>query len=392
MNLEPGTILVVDDNKVNRMMLMHNLEQQGHTVSLAVDGQQALDQLKAKTYDLVLLDIEMPGMDGYQVLSTLKQDVQFRHIPIIMVTAVDEVASAIRCIEMGAEDYLSKPFDPVLLRARINACLEKKRLRDKEQLYLKSLEREMEIGREIQAGFLPAELPKSPGWEISASFKAAREVAGDFYDAFLLPDDSLVFAIGDVCGKGVGAALFMALCRSLIRATITSGIFNRKEDTHSLLHGERLHHVVSFTNNYIAETHGEANMFATVFIGIVDNHDGSLVYINCGHEPPFLLGKDGTLSSLSGNGPALGIIPDAEYAVKNISMGDGSLLLAFTDGIPDALNEEELCFGKDRLLEILRGWNGSTDGLLGTIEKTLQKFIGTADKFDDVTLMAIKRV
>jgi CheY-like chemotaxis protein len=164
MSGETGYLLVVDDNKVNRMLLMHTLEQLGHTVSSAGDGREALERIRSNPFDLILLDIEMPEMDGYQVLSAMKKDAKLRHIPVIMVTAVDEIASAIRCIEMGAEDYLPKPFDPVLLRARIGACLEKKHLRDKEQLYLKSLEREMEIGREIQASFLPTDLPEIPGW------------------------------------------------------------------------------------------------------------------------------------------------------------------------------------------------------------------------------------
>jgi CheY-like chemotaxis protein len=150
---EPNHLLVVDDNKVNRILLMRSLEKEGHCVTTAVNGCQALDLLHTKPIDLVLLDIEMPEMNGYQVLSAMKQNLQLRHIPVIMVTAVDEDESAIRCIEMGAEDYLPKPFNPILLRARIGASLTKKHLRDKEQLYLKSLERELEIGREIQAGF-----------------------------------------------------------------------------------------------------------------------------------------------------------------------------------------------------------------------------------------------
>jgi phosphoserine phosphatase RsbU/P len=349
-----------------------------------------LEKIRSDPFDLVLLDIEMPEMDGYQVLSTMKKDVRLRHLPVIMVTAVEETASAIRCIEMGAEDYLPKPFDPVLLRARIGASLEKKHLRDKEQLYLKSLEREMEIGREIQASFLPTSLPEIPGWQLAAYFKAAREVAGDFYDAFLLPDGDLVCVIGDVCDKGVGAALFMALCRSLIRATCTSDVFNRRKDSH-LKPAERLHHVVSFTNNYIADTHGDTNMFATIFIGIFSNQDGSLTFINGGHEPPILVQKNGTLTNLTPSGPAIGIIPDADFSVREIKMGSDDLLLAFTDGIPDALNSDEVPFGSPRLLAIAQGMNATPGELLANIEGQLKQFTGATDPFDDVTMLAVKR-
>jgi signal transduction histidine kinase len=131
-----GHVLVVDDNRVNRLKLSLGLEQQGHTVGLAEDGQRALDILKAEPFDVVLLDIVMPEMDGYQVLERVKADPALRDIPVIVISALDDMDSVVRCIEMGAEDYLPKPFDPVLLRARLNSCLQKKRLRDLEKSYL----------------------------------------------------------------------------------------------------------------------------------------------------------------------------------------------------------------------------------------------------------------
>jgi signal transduction histidine kinase len=136
MTEEQGHILVVDDNRMNRIKLSRSLEHQGHTVNLAQDGQQALNMLETQSFDVVLLDILMPGMDGYQVLETIKVDPGLRDIPVIVISALDEVESAVRCIEMGAEDYLPKPFNPVLLRARLNASLQKKRLRDLEKAYL----------------------------------------------------------------------------------------------------------------------------------------------------------------------------------------------------------------------------------------------------------------
>jgi signal transduction histidine kinase len=131
-----GQILVVDDNRMNRIKLSRSLEQQGHSVGLAENGQQALDTLQTESFDVVLLDILMPGMDGYQVLERIKNDPELRDIPVIVISALDEIDSAVRCIEMGAEDYLPKPFNPVLLRARLNASLQKKKLRDLEKAYL----------------------------------------------------------------------------------------------------------------------------------------------------------------------------------------------------------------------------------------------------------------
>jgi signal transduction histidine kinase/DNA-binding response OmpR family regulator len=140
----PGHILVVDDDELNRMTLAHGVKQQGHTVALAENGQQALEMLQAQSFDLVLLDIVMPEMDGYQVLEHVKGDNALRNIPVVVISAIDEMDSAAKCISMGAEDYLAKPFNPVLLKARIGACLEKKRLRDQERAYLKHLQIERE--------------------------------------------------------------------------------------------------------------------------------------------------------------------------------------------------------------------------------------------------------
>jgi len=136
---ETGVVLVVDDNADNREVLGRRLEREGHQVRLASSGQQALDMLGAEPIDLVLLDVMMPEMDGYAVLQQLKADPALRHIPVLMISALDEMDSVVRCIELGAEDYLPKPFDPVLLRARITACLEKKRLRDRDARHVDEL-------------------------------------------------------------------------------------------------------------------------------------------------------------------------------------------------------------------------------------------------------------
>jgi class 3 adenylate cyclase len=150
-----GHILVVDDNRMNRLKLSRGLEQQGHTLALAENGQQALEMIQAQPFDLMLLDIVMPEMDGYQVLEHMKRDSALRDIPVIVISALDEMESVVKCIKMGAEDYLPKPFDPVLLKARIEACLEKKRLRDQEQAYLRQLQVEREKSELLLLNILP---------------------------------------------------------------------------------------------------------------------------------------------------------------------------------------------------------------------------------------------
>jgi DNA-binding response OmpR family regulator len=157
---EYGTILVVDDNENNREMLLRRLAREGYTsVAAAADGRQALELLRSRRFDLVLLDIMMPQVDGYQVLETLKADAERRDIPVIMISAVDELDSAIRCIELGAEDFLPKPFNPTLLRARVGASLEKKRLRDEIMRHVERMEHELDTARAIQLSMVPTDFP-----------------------------------------------------------------------------------------------------------------------------------------------------------------------------------------------------------------------------------------
>ncbi len=384
-----GYVLVVDDNQVNRKLLSQHLKKDGHRVVTAEDGEQALVKLHENSFDLVLLDLEMPRKDGLRTLIEMKQDLVLRHIPVIMITAVEEIESTIRCIEMGAEDYLPKPFNPILLRARIDASLEKKRLRDQEQLYLKGLERELEIGREIQMGFLPEELPQAEGWEIAAYLKAAREVAGDFYDAFLLPDGNIGLVIADVCDKGVGAALFMTLFRSLIRAAATTNAFGENGAGTS---ENRLQHTINLTNNYIAETHGNTGMFATVFFGILNPTDGSLVYINGGHEPPVIYNGKEIRDTLAKTGPAIGAIAGLEFKCRQTQLERGDLLFAFTDGVPETNNPQGEFFGREKLFALLKHSEKSVHSLLNQIEAELHMHIADADQFDDITLLAVRRL
>lgn len=179
---KPGHILVVDDNRVNRLKLSYGLQQQGYTVALAENGRQALEILEAQTFDLMLLDIIMPEMDGYQVLEHMRRTETLRDIPVIVISALDEMQSVVRCIEMGAEDYLSKPFDSVLLRARIGACLEKKRLRDQEQAYLKQLQIEQDRSERLLLNILPkpiAERLKRTEGTIADSFPEVTVLFAD---------------------------------------------------------------------------------------------------------------------------------------------------------------------------------------------------------------------
>lgn len=178
-------VLVVDDNENNRMLLSDQLEWQGYGVATAENGRRAIEMLQERPYDLVLLDIMMPEMNGYQVLEYLKNDPNLRYIPVIMISAVDDINSVVRCIEQGAEDYLPKPFNPILLKARISASLEKKHLRDQEQAYLKRIEEEREKSERLLLNILPrpvAEQLKQQQGTIANSFAEATVLFADIVD------------------------------------------------------------------------------------------------------------------------------------------------------------------------------------------------------------------
>ena len=185
MKPEKGRVLVVDDNEVNRDLLARRVRRQGHTVAIAEDGVEALELLEKQPFDLVLLDIMMPRMNGYQVLEHLKNDPNLRHIPVIVISAVDDINSVVECIELGAEDYLPKPFNAVLLTARISNCLEKKRLRDQERFYLEQLQAEKERSERLLLSILPmpiAEQLKQGNHTIADNFAEVTVLFADIVD------------------------------------------------------------------------------------------------------------------------------------------------------------------------------------------------------------------
>lgn len=387
-------ILIVDDEPYNIDYLEQELEDLEYETFSASSGPAALEKVAAVNPDVILLDIMMPGMDGFQVLEQLKAHKIWRTIPVIVISALNDLSSVVKGIKLGAEDYLPKPFNEVLLQARLDACLEKKRLRDQEQKYLKGLERELEIGRQIQVGFLPEKLPQWPGWEIAAHFQAAREVAGDFYDVFALPQEQRFgLIVGDVCGKGVGAALFMTLFRSLIRATANLNDFLAQPSDPPANRDDAaiLQRAVGLTNNYMVRLHSRSNMFASLFFGLLDPATGQLTYLNGGHEPPFIIGPGGVKTRLTPTGPVVGLIPNTGYKIQTVQLEPADLLLIVTDGVTDAHNPAGEHFTNQRLLSLLSAPVPSASAILNTINTHLRNFMADTIQFDDITLLAVQR-
>ncbi|MGY1409005.1 MULTISPECIES: PP2C family protein-serine/threonine phosphatase [unclassified Luteimonas] len=383
---EPARILVVDDTEANRDLLVRRLQREGHVTATAANGREALECLRARDFDLVLLDIMMPEMNGYELLAHLRADAGLCHVPVILISALDDTDSVIKGIELGADDHLPKPFNPHILRARVEASLARKRLRDREHLYARSLQREMDIARTIQAGFLPHVLPQPSGWDLAAWFQPARHVGGDFYDAYALREGQrIVLVVADVCDKGVGAALFMALFRSLLRAQ-AERIFEAKGDLAS-----QACELVSGVNDYIARVHERDNMFATIFLAVLDPRSGALVYVNGGHEAPVVCGPGGARTRLASTGPAVGLMPGAVFTAASIVIDTGETLVAFTDGVTDAVDAGGVAYSEQRLLSRIGAGDRSARDTVADVREDLQAVMADAAQFDDITLLVVHR-
>jgi phosphoserine phosphatase RsbU/P len=276
------------------------------------------------------------------------------------------------------------------LAASMSVALDNARLWEQEKLYLTALEHEFMIGREIQAGFLPGTLPQPKGWEIAALLQPAREVAGDFYDVFKLPGQKIGLVVADVCDKGLGAALFMTLFRSFIRAVSNIDFYARTGSGNGNSSAERLANSISLTNNYIFETHGGTGMFATIFFGILDTRTGCLTYINGGQLPPLVLDKNGIKHSLDLTGPGVGASSDAKYALREVILEPGDTFFAYTDGLTETENIVGDTFNKQELVSLLNG-DQELSSLLMQIQKQVETFSNGAQQNDDLTMLAVRR-
>lgn len=376
-------VLIVDDLEVNRELLARRVQRMGHSIGFATTGREALVQLRQTAFDLVLLDLTMPEMDGYEALAQMKADPRLAIIPVVMVTAIDGVESVVRCLELGAEDYITKPFNPVVLKARIESSLNKKRVTDLNARLLQSMSREMAIAQRIQLGFLPDAVPQLPGWPLAAHCAPAKQVGGDFYDALVLPDGRLAFTVADVCDKGVGAALYMALIRSLLRISL-------QQTQPGQAAAQMLAQAVAFSNDYVATVHARDNMFATVFTAIVDPATGQMDCINAGHDAPMLLRHGAAQPErLAAQGLALGMMAGQSHPVQTVHLQAGDRLLAFTDGLPEALSPLHQDFGEDRVEAALISPSDSPQALLARLQTTLALHVGGGEPHDDVTLLCL---
>jgi len=326
----------------------------------------------------------------------------------------DNLLGILTLLHAQPENFTSETADLMLLTARqIGGALENTRLytrlnesyrllklaKLKIDNYSKVLDAEMEKGKKIQLEFLPDQIPRIPGWEIAICFHPAKQVSGDFYDAFLLPGKLIGLVIADVCDKGVGSALFMALFRSLIR--VFSGQINLRgvsvsgtADSGANSSGNPMYqalHAVSLTNDYIAAEHGEEGMFATLFFGVLDPRNGKMTYVNAGHEPLIIVNHGGVRERLKPTGPVVGMSLETEYKVKQTLIELGDILIGYTDGVTEALCPNKEFYTRRRFFSILENPAPTASKLIEQIKIDLYNHMDDAPQSDDITMIAVHR-
>ncbi len=379
-------LLVVDDEPdlelLIRQKFRHQIRSDEFRFVFARNGVEALQKLAEDAdIDLVLTDINMPEMDGLTLLQRLAE--LNRLLKAVIVSAYGDMENIRTAMNRGASDFVTKPIDFNDLDLTIKKTL--KQLRElkeavKEHDQLVTIRNELDIASHIQQSILPhvPAFPERKDFDVFAAMIPAREVGGDFYDFFLIDQDRLGFVIGDVSGKGVPAALFMAVSRTLLRSTALTGT----PPSQCLQQA-----------NALLCLDNESEMFVTLFYGILNARTGEVEYANGGHNPPYVLHRNGTVEALeTTGGMVLGAMADVPYRERTITVEPGDTLFLYTDGVTEAMDDAGTLFADQRLVEALRRLNGSSpEQIVHAVVDEVKRHAGTAPQNDDITVLAIHR-
>jgi sigma-B regulation protein RsbU (phosphoserine phosphatase) len=383
-----GFVLVVDDIETNRDVLSRQLERQGYGVATAENGRQALEMVHADTFDLVLLDIMMPKIDGYEVLQRLKADEALRHIPVIMISALSELDSVVRCIGMGAEDYLPKPFEPTLLKARIGACLEKKRARDREThlfeqlrarnsemaIWREAQEADLAVARTTQQAIVTSAIPPINGWRVETVYTPLTQVGGDVYGWRQLDPEVWLFWLADATGHGVAAALF---------TTLVALLFNHAS-TESRTAGAIL---TRANTEFYSVLRGRS--FMTACCAVIQG-DGRLSFAGAGHPPLLIRRRDGIVEVLPSRGTMIGINSALKVDETSTTLASGDIALLYTDGLYSLKSNDGERLTGNTLTEAFARIGGNADFLPRLITQLVQRS-GVQGFDDDLAAIALQR-
>jgi phosphoserine phosphatase RsbU/P len=374
-------ILIVDDTPVN-IKVLHNLLREHYCLSVATGGAAALEiAFSDDRPDLVLLDVMMPIMDGYEVCRQLKADPRTRDIPVIFVTAMSAIEDETKGFGLGAVDYITKPIRPPIVEARVATHLELAGTRKTLARQNDAMRGDLALAAKVQESLLPKVMPVFPGLEVAGWMRPSHSVGGDYLD-FLTTAEfggrGLGVVVGDISGHGPAAALLMTAARATLRIRATQP--------------GSLSEIIADLNRHIASDAAGTGRFMTFFLVRVD--EGVVSWVRAGHEPALLLdGVSGTIQELYGDGMVLGIMPDEEFEEKSIAFSSpGSVLVVTTDGITEAMDGDLGFFGRDRLEKsLLRHARLPAQGILDGVLADVARFCGDAPQQDDVTLAIVKR-
>lgn len=380
-------IMVVDDEPDLQILILQKFRNRiynnDYEFIFAENGEQALEILgKVKDVSLILSDINMPKMDGLTLLQKL-QETNTHTLKTIIVSAYGDMENIRKAMNRGAFDFITKPIDFSDLEQTIERGLKEigyeiESQRQKQQLY--NVKQDLDIASRIQQNILPRDFPAYPErceFSIYAEMHSAKEVGGDFYDYFLLDDNHLAFLIGDVSGKGVPAAIYMAVSRTMLKA-IASQVHDPAE--------------CLSTVNEMLIPESDLITFVTVFLGILDIRSGVVTYCNGGHNLPILIKGDGRIQRLENtDGILLGKLDNIGFESKEFQLEADDKLLLYTDGLTEAMNENEEFYGEDRLENFLSNHASySYEMLLRCLVVDAFKFINKAHQSDDITLLVLE--
>ena len=382
-------ILSVDDEAPIEMMMKHHFRRKirsgEYEFFFAQNGLEALAILcNNPDIEIVLSDINMPEMDGLTLLAKVNEMCN-PVLRVIMVSAYGDMTNIRQAMNSGAFDFATKPIDMDDLALTIEKAIGQNnfvRETQKEHNQLESLKKDLNTAKEIQQYILPQVFPPFKEYidevDIHASMEAAKDIGGDFYDFFRIDEDHIALVIGDVCGKGIPAALFMAVCRTIIR----SKGMQLKDAGECLRESNRL--LAAFSVEY---------MFVTAFYAIYNVKTGQVDYCNAGHNPPRLLRADGTIEVLpKAKFPMMGAFDGIDYKADTLQLEHGDMLVMYTDGVPEAMNPSMVELGFTRFHQILSGLSDmSSMQVIETIKACINAFVDGADQSDDITMLVMKR-
>lgn len=376
-DLSECRVLIVDDVKANVDVLVHALRDD-HKLSVALSGEAALRTIEKSPPDLVLLDIVMPGLDGYEVCRRLRAAPETQEIPVMFLSSLDEVQNKTRGFEVGGNDYLTKPFEVLEVKARVRSLLKAKAYSD---AIKEKIAAELRVAKEIQHGILPANvaaITADAGLDVCVMLESAREVGGDLYDVVRLQNGNILIAIGDVSGKGVPAALFMAVITTLIRSLARQ--HDRPEEIARLVNDALL-------------VQNPRGMFVTLACLVVNPASGTVLCANAGHNPPVLLrsGQEPALA-LRATGTIVGVLPEIQVEAEEFQLQPGELLVLYTDGVTEAFNADGAMFGEAALAACLGGAAPPTaEQAVQRVREAVRQHVREHPPSDDLTLVALRR-